>query len=199
MKILVVVAVVSLSFVACTGELDTRAGDAGRDAASPIEAGSSPSSDPPCQPQSRDLSYGKTIPGLWLEELIVGLGVPGRHRAARSEVRDTGTALWIDIPAYRRGSIIYSTMITPDTDPDLTQSSTEKKIGRRGSYTLYLERGHFAWESYKASNGTWQLSLLAYPGAGSDTVTWPQGTIDWLHNAVDRAGQSPPQCRGDFP
>ena len=198
MKILVVV-LVSLSFVACTGELDIRARDTGRDIVSPIEAGSSPSGDPPCQPQSRDLSYGKTIPGLWLEELIVDLRVPGRDRASRREVRDTGTALWIDIPAYSRGSIIYSTMITPDTDPDLPQSSTEEKIGHRGSYTLYFERGNFAWESYTASNGTWQLSLLAFPGAGSDTVTWPQGIIDWLHNAVDRAEQSPPQCRGYFP
>ena len=198
MKILVVVALVSLSFVACTGELDTRARDTDRDAANPIEAGSSPSGDPPCQPQSRDFSYGKTILGLWLEEVIVSLGAPGEHRAARSEIRDTGTALWIDIPAYRKSSIIYSTMITPDTDPDLTQSSTEKKIGRRGSYTLYFERGNFAWESYTASNGTWQLSLLAYPGAGSDIVAWPRGIIDWLNNAVDRAERSPPQCRGSI-
>ena len=89
-------------------------------------------------------------------------------------------------------------MITPDTDPDLTQSSTEKKIERRGSYTLYFNKSEYAWESYKASNAKWQLSLLAYPGAGSDIVSWPRGIIDWLHNAVDRAEQSPPQCRGSI-
>lgn len=149
-----------------------------------------------CEPQSRDLSYGKTIPGLWLEEVIVSLGAPGEHPAARSEIRDTGTALWIDLPAYRKSSIIYATMITPDTDPDFTSSATDQMIERRGSYTLYFNKSEYAWESYKASNGKWQRSLLAYPGAGSDIVAWPQGIIAWLNNLVDRAEQSPPQCRG---
>ncbi len=185
-----------LSSVACPDGLGTRARDADRDNASPIDAGSSPGGDQLCEPQSRDLSYGKTIPGLWLEEVIVRLGAPGEHPAARSEIRDTGTALWIDIPAYRKSSIIYATMITPDTDPDFTSSATDQMIERRGSYTLYFNKGEYAWESYMASNGNWQLSLLAYPGAGSDVVAWPQGIIAWLDNVVDRAEQYPPQCRG---
>ncbi|CAN5463823.1 MAG: hypothetical protein ACR2MC_10110 [Actinomycetota bacterium] len=192
MKVPFYVALAFLSSVACTDGLGTRARDADRTTQVPS---TQPDGDQLCEPQSRDLSYGKTIPGLWLEEVIVRLGAPGEHPAPRSEIRDTGTALWIDIPAYRKGSIIYATMITPDTDPNFT-SATDQMIERRGSYTLYFNKGAYAWESYKASNGNWQLSLLAYPGAGSDVVAWPQGIIAWLNNVVDRAEQSPPQCRG---
>jgi hypothetical protein len=198
MKDLFFVALAFLSFVACTDGLGNQARDADRDNASPIDIRSSLGGDQPCEPQSRDLSYGRTIPGLWLEEVIVGVGAPGEHPAARSEIRDTGTALWIDIPAYRKSSFIYATMITPDTDPDITSSATEEMIERRGNYTLFFNKGEYAWESYKASNGTWQLSLLAYPGAGSDLVAWPQGIIAWLNNVVDRAEESPPQCRGSI-
>lgn len=198
MKVLLSVALILLGFVACTNEPETRARDTDREVASPSDVGSSPSGVPPCEPRSRELSYGKTIPGRWLEKVIVGLGAPGGYPTSRSEIRDTGTALWIDIPAYKESSTIYATMITPDTDPNLTSSATEKRIGRRGSYILYFDQGNFAWESYKASNGTWQLSLLAYPGSGSDVVAWPQGIVAWLNEAVDQAEQTPPQCRGSI-
>lgn len=163
-----------------------------QNAASPIDVSSSPGA--PCEHESRNVSYGKTIPGRWLEEVIVSLGAPGGHPASKGEVRDTGTALWIDIAAYK-SSTIYATMLTPGIDPNVTTSATEKEIGRRGSYTLYLDERN-AWHSYKASNGTWQLALLAYPSANNDEVTWPEGTTDWLNAVVDRADQSPPQCQG---
>jgi hypothetical protein len=65
-----------------------------------------------------------------------------------------------------------------------------------GSYVLYFVDSGHAWQSYKASNGTWQLSLLAYPGANQDEVTWPDETTNWLNEAVDRAEKSPPGCQG---
>ncbi|MDQ3660365.1 MAG: hypothetical protein M3454_04755 [Actinomycetota bacterium] len=196
MKVLLSAALALLGFLACTS--DNRTPEADRIAASPIDVGSPHGGAPACLPNNRDLSYGKTIPGRWLEEVIVSLGGPGRHPASMSDIRDTGTALWINIPSYKKSSTIYATMTTPDTDANLTSSATAKRIGRRGNYNLYLNKSQYAWESYKASNGTWQLSLLAYPGAGNDIVAWPQGTIDWLEDAVDRAQQSPPQCRGSI-
>ncbi|HZJ51538.1 MAG TPA: hypothetical protein VFF07_12045 [Actinomycetota bacterium] len=197
MKLLLSAALALLGFVACTSGPNSRAPDADRGAASPIDVNSSPGGAPACEPNYRDLSYGKTIPGRWLEEVIVSLGAPGGHPASISDIRNTGTALWIDIPAYKESSTIYATMITPDTDSNVASLATEKRIGRRGSYLLYFNKGNSAWQSYRAaSNGTWQLSLLAYPSANSDVVAWPRGIIDWLNETVDRAEQSPPQCQG---
>lgn len=184
-----------LTLIGCTNDNDTRARHTARDPSS-TNVSSSPSVPVQlCEPQSRGLSYGKTIPGRWLEDVIVSLGAPGGHSASKNEIRDTGTALWIDIPAYKESSTIYATMIMPGIDPDVTPSATEKEIGRRGSYTLYFVEGN-SWESYKASNSTWQLSLLAYPRSNKAEVAWPHRVIDWLNAALDRAAQSSPHCRG---
>jgi len=196
MNALFAAALALLTLVACTNETDTRARHTARDSSSPNKLSSSaPGVVQLCEPQSRDLSYGETIPGRWLEDVIVSLGAPGGHSASKNEIRDTGTALWIDIPAYKESSTIYATMITPGSDPNITSSATKKEVGRRGSYILYFDEGN-EWESYKASNGTWQLTLLAYAGPNKDEVTWPHEIDDWLNAALDRAEQSPPRCRG---
>lgn len=189
-KVLLASALAILSFAACTNDAPTRAHHMGGDTSSPA------SDDPACEPQSHDPSYGKTIPGRWLQDVLVGFGAPGGHPLTQKDIRDTGTALWIDIPEYEDGSTIYATMLTPNFDPNVTRSKTEIEIGQQHSYTLFFDDSNSAWESYRAANNRWQLALLAYPGAGKDDVTWPEGTIRWLKAAVSRAQQSPPQCRG---
>jgi hypothetical protein len=129
-----------------------------------------------------------------LEETIVEINAPGGHSLSRTQIKDTGTALWIDIPAYEGMSFLYATMLTPRVDPP-AESVTEKKIGRHGSYVIYFDEGN-GWQSYKASNERWQLSLLAYLAAGTDRVVWPRGSIEWLKAAVDLAEESPPECEG---
>ncbi|MGI8706851.1 MAG: hypothetical protein ACR2LG_01405 [Actinomycetota bacterium] len=191
MKVLLTAALAFLSFAACTDDAPTRAQHMGRDASSPVSDG------PACEPQSRDLSYGKTVPGRWLQDVLVSFGAPGDHPLRQKEIRDTGAALWIDIPEYE--DAIYAIMLTPDFDPNVTRSKTEKEVGRQHSYTLYFDDSNFAWESYRVANNKWQLALLAYPGAGKDGVTWPQGTTRWLKAAVGRAQQSPPRCGGPVP
>lgn len=147
---------------------------------------------PPCDD---DQSYGQTIPGRWLEDVIVDLGGPGGYDVTDEEVKDTGTALEIDVPAYGHDPTIYATMLTPGDDPNITSSPPEVELGKRGGYTLYLQNGN-PWESYKAVGEDWQLSLIAYPGVDSDQVAWPDATRDWLTRAVDLAQESPPQCSG---
>lgn len=147
---------------------------------------------PPCD---ADQSYGESIPGRWLKDLITELGAPGGYDVTRDEVRDTGTALRIDIPEYDNDPTIYASMLTPGEDPNIASPPPEEEVGERGDYTFYLQRGD-SWQSYKAVSEDWQVSLIAYPGADNDDVAWPEGTIDWLRRAVDIAAESPPRCSG---
>lgn len=156
---------------------------------------SSSSDLPPCEDENTK-SYGQEPPGLWLKDVLLELGAPGGHPLAKDDVRDTGTALWIDIPEYDNDPTIYATMLTPGADPNVAESETETEIGTRQSYTLYFNDTDYQMESYKAVNENWQLALLAYPGADNDEVMWPDGTVEWLKQAVDIAEQSPPQCEG---
>ena len=147
----------------------------------------------PCEPADEP-SYGKTIPGKWLENVFVELGAPGGHEISRPDIRDTGTALWIDIPAYEDGATIYATMLAMPVDPNEDWEAPEREIGRHGEYRITLTEGDFAWESYQARSEDWQLALIAYPGKGNDTVEWPQGTVEWIERVVEVAEESPPRC-----
>jgi hypothetical protein len=142
-----------------------------------------------------DQSYGRTIPGRWLEDVILTLGAPGGHEVTNKEVGDTGTALSIDIPQYDNDPTIYATMLTPGDDPNITSSPVEEEVGKHGNYILYLQDGN-PWQSYKAISAGWQLSLIAYPGADNDQIAWPDGTLEWLAQAAKIAQDSPPECSG---
>lgn len=150
---------------------------------------------PPCEDENSK-SYGQEPPGKWLKDVLLELGAPGGYPLTEEDVRDTGTALWIDIPEYDNDPTIYATMVTPDIDPNVPRSTSEKEIGRRQSYTLYFDETDYKMETYRAVNDRWQLALLGYPGAGNDEVLWPDGTVAWLKQAVDIAEESPPQCEG---
>jgi hypothetical protein len=140
-------------------------------------------------------SYGRTIPGRWLKEVILNLGAPGGYEVTNKQVRDTGTALSIDIPQYDNDPTIYATMLTPGDDPNITSSPPKEEVGRHGSYTLYLQKGN-PWQSYTAIGADWQLSLIAYPGADNDQIAWPDGILEWLAQAAKIAQDSPPECSG---
>lgn len=90
---------------------------------------------PPCADE-HSKSYGQEPPGLWLKDLLLELGAPSGHPLENDDVRDTGTALWIDIPEYDNDPTIYATMLTPVIHPNADESETENEIGTRHSYTL---------------------------------------------------------------
>jgi Tol biopolymer transport system component len=141
-------------------------------------------------------SYGQTIPGRWLEDLLVDIGAPGNHAVTHDQVGDTGTTLSIDIPAYEHGPTLYATMLAKPFPVNEDWEAPEKEIDRHGEFRILLTRGDFAWESYRARSDDWQLALIAYPGAENNEVTWPEGTLDWLARAVDLTQESPPECSG---
>jgi hypothetical protein len=153
-----------------------------------------PSALPPCDD---DKGYGRTVPGRWLEELLVDIGAPGGHPVTGEQVINTETALQVDIPAYRRGPTIYTTMLAAPFPQNKDWEAPEREIGRHGDFDLFITEGDFAWESYTARSARWQLALIAYPGPpGQDQVRWPDETVDWLGRAIDAAQQSPPRCLG---
>lgn len=192
MKVFLAAALALLSFGACTNESDGRAGLMDQNETSPIDVSSSPGA--PCEQKSQDVSYGNTIPGRWLKELLLDLGVPGNYQVSSHQIQDTGTALRIDIPAYEGQFGIYAVMISIGDDASGTDAR-ENRIGRQGTYDLYFDGGN----QYRAANATWQLSLLAYPETPEGDISWPDQTTDWLMRAARRAEQSPPHCQEPIP
>ncbi len=153
-----------------------------------------PAHEPPCDAGQ---SYGQTIPGRWLENVLVRIGAPGNHSVTHDQVGDTGTALSIRIPAYEDGPTLYTTMLAKPFPENEDWEAPEQEIGRHGRFELFITKGEFAWESYTARSDQWQLAVIAYPGPGNDEVRWPSGTVDWLSRAAEIAQDSPPQCRPD--
>lgn len=157
----------------------------------PMETQSPAQEHSTCESEERS-SYGETISGQWLRDLLLRshLGAPGVYTTPE-HIIDTGTALEIRTPAYR-GITLYATLLPPPFRE--SETSTEEEVGRHGDFTMYLVRGDFAWESYVARSDEWQLSLIAYPGPGKDRVEWPKGVLKWLERAVDNLEFSPPDC-----
>lgn len=149
---------------------------------------------PPCEDNQRGRNYGKTIPGEWLEALLLELGAPGGYPLTKSDVRDTGTALWIDIPEYDNDPTLYATMLSDPFPENEHWEAPEEEIGRQGDFQLFITKGEFAWQSYKARSDQWQLAIIAYPGPDQGEVRWPSGTVQWLSRAAEIAQDSPPRC-----
>lgn len=148
---------------------------------------------PSCQPADEP-SYGTTIPGMWLEELFVEMAAPGGHQVTHQQVRDTGTALWIEIPAYEDALTLYATLISRPFPVNEDWDAPEREIERRGDFTIYFTTGDFPWESFVARDPEWQLALLAYAAKGQERIKWPDGVRKWLRAGIEEIEHSPPDC-----
>ena len=151
---------------------------------------------PRCRPPQNH-SYGDTLPGRWMKDVLVELGAPGGYALDPKDVRDTGTAWLIDVAEYNKNIFVYAAMLTKGNDPNIPSPPPQEALGEEGSYKIYFSSGApTQWESYKAVGSRWQISLIAYPGADTDAIDWPQGTVDWLRGAAQTAEEAPPRCRG---
>jgi hypothetical protein len=104
----------------------------------------------------------------WLRSIIERIGAPEGWPVQPKHLRDTGTALEIDLPEYEGRFTVYVTAGPPDPEHDPKPSLD--RIGNEGRFALHSSSSAETYTLHAKSRSLW-LSLHAYSDSGRP-VTW---------------------------
>ncbi|MPZ70830.1 MAG: hypothetical protein GEU71_15080 [Actinobacteria bacterium] len=138
-------------------------------------------------------SYGDLPIGTWLRELLLSEGSPQGDPLESSDIQDVGSSLQLKGSTSGPPMWMY---VTAQNPADLSKDEgirTEHVSVIRGFEITHLTVANGSFDGYNASNGQWELSIIAYGGAEGITPKLSSDqTLDWFDAALGYADTSPP-------